>query len=62
MIVELLIEERRAKRAIEEAEEKANKIIRDAQERAGKIRKEAASKDKIDRTIEAEKKVAARGI
>ena len=58
MIIELLVEERRAKRIIIEAEEEAKKIIEEAQERAEKILNKVTLKDRMDRMIEVEKKAA----
>lgn len=48
MIIDLLIEEKKAKRIIEVSENKANNIIREAKESAKIIQTDAVSKSKID--------------
>jgi hypothetical protein len=48
MIIDLLIEEKKAKRIIEVSENKANNLIIEAKERAKIIQTDAISKIKID--------------
>lgn len=54
MIVELLVEERRAKKLVEEAKETAEGIIRDAQENAEKIRCKSTLKNNVDERTKTE--------
>ena len=54
MIIDLLVEEKKAKKVIETAENKAKDLLMEAQENAKIILREAASKIKIDQMTKEE--------